>query len=198
MDLPPRLEEMPRDSDKHEDEAGEGVGEALVELDAVDGGHAAVGGGLGVCAAPEFGEGKGLDAGVEAPEMSVGGDCFDGDVGGGKGGDIVLVGVGGGGVVLATVEEMQTDGLGVRGVGSAVDDDGLVRGGDVGVADSVRSARKTWCQREAPAAGRDVLNVEDAVFEVLVEDAGLDFEGGLGGLRDSPRAMRPAAARGAR
>ena len=54
-----------RDADEHEDEAGEGIGEALVELDAVDGGLAAVGGGLGVGATPEFGERECFDVGVE-------------------------------------------------------------------------------------------------------------------------------------
>ena len=117
-----------RNADEHEDETGERIGEALVELDAVDGGVAAVGGCLGVAASPEFGERESLNGGVDATEVSVlGGFGLDGDVGGGEGGDVVLVGIGGGGVVLAAVEEMETDGLGVRGVGSSVDDDGLGR-----------------------------------------------------------------------
>ena len=57
---------------------------------------------------------------------------LDGDVGGGEGGDVVLVGIVGRGLVLAAVEQMKTDGLGVGGVGGSVDDDGLGGGGDVG------------------------------------------------------------------
>src|ERR1700733_10746835 len=101
-------------------------------------------------------EGESLDGGFNAAEVGVlRGFGFNGDVGGGEGGDVVLVGIGGGGVVLAAVEEMEANGLGVGGVGSAVDDDGAVGGGDV-------------------------LDVKDAVLELFVKDAGLDLEGGLG------------------
>ena len=172
-----------RDADEHEDEAGEGVGEALVELDAVDGGSAAVRGGLGVGATPEFGEGEGFNVGVEAAEVGVfGGLGLDGDVGGGEGGDVVLVGVGGGGGVLATVEEMETDGLRVGGVGGSVDDDGLFGGGDVGVGGFGEVSEEDVMPESGSGGGGYVLDVEDAVLELFVEDAGLDLEGGLGGL----------------
>ena len=41
----------------------------------------------------------------------LGPSSFDGHVGAGEGGDVVLIGVGGGGVVLAAVEEVKANGL---------------------------------------------------------------------------------------
>ena len=107
--------EAERDADEHEDEAGEGIGEALVELDAIDaGGRPGMSLSGCVAAAPELGERKGEDGGVGAAEVGVLlGAGLDGEVGGGEGGDVVLVGVVGRGLVLAAVEEMETDGLGV-------------------------------------------------------------------------------------
>ena len=114
--------------------------------------------------------------------MSVfGGFGLDGDVGGGEGGDVVLVGVGGGGVVLATVDEMEADGLGVGGVGGPVDDDGLSGGGDVGVGGLGEVGEEDVMPEGGSGGGSCVLDVEHAVLELFIEDPRLDFEGSLRG-----------------
>ena len=64
-------------------------------------------------------------------------------------------------------------------LGDAVDDDGLVGGGDVRVG-RLGEVGEEDVMPESRACGRtDVLDVEDAVFELFVEDARLDLEGGL-------------------
>ncbi len=171
-----------RDADEHEDETGEWIGEALVELDAVDGGLATVGGALGVGAAPEFGEREGFDVGIEPAEVGVfGGFGFDGNIGSGEGGDVVLVGVVGGGVMLASVDEVEADGLGVGGVRGSVDDDGLGGGGDMGVGGLCEVGEEDVVPESGSGGGCCVLNVEDTILELFVEDARLDLEGGLRG-----------------
>ena len=101
-----------------------------------------------------------------------------GQLGGGEGGDVVLAGVVGGDVVLAAVGQVEAEGLGGAGehggfVGS--DDVGGCGLGEVGDEDVAPDGG-------AIGAGDDVLCVEDVVFEVFVEDAGLDGDGGLAGL----------------
>ncbi len=59
------------DADEHEDEAGEGVGEALVELDAVGAGGRLAGLGRVRWRAKELAEGKGEDGGVGAGKVGV-------------------------------------------------------------------------------------------------------------------------------
>ena len=77
---------------------------------------------------------------------------------------------------------MEANGLGIGGVGGSVDDDGLFGGGDVGVGGFSQVGEEDVMPEGGAGGGADVLDVEDAVFEFFVEDAGLDFEGGLGGL----------------
>jgi hypothetical protein len=89
------------DSYEHEDEAGGGEGEAIVELNLV----AARGGARGASELPKLREGDGFVTSVEAGEVRA---SFllaglHGELGGGEGGDVVLAGVGGGDVVLAAV-----------------------------------------------------------------------------------------------
>ena len=84
--------------------------------------------------------------------------------------------------MLAAVEEMEADGLGVGGVGGSVDDDGLGGGGDVGVGGFGEVGEEDVLPEGGSGGGGDVLDVEDAVLELFVEDAWLDLEGGLGGL----------------
>src|SRR5437879_7381210 len=77
---------------------------------------------------------------------------------------------------------MKADGLGVGSVGGSVDDDGLGGGGDVGVGGFGEVGEEDVLPDGGSGGGGDVLDVEDAVFELLVEDAWLDLEGGLGGF----------------
>ena len=140
--------------------------------------------GVGMLDAPhEFGERESEDGGVGAGEVGVLlGAGLDGDIGGGEGGDVVLVGVVSDDLVLAAVEEMQAERLGVGGVARSVDDDGLVGGGDVG-GGGLGEVGEEDVVPESGSGGRDGRpDVEDVVLEVFVEDAGLDLEGGLRGL----------------
>ncbi len=127
-------------------------------------------------AAEEFAEGKGEDGGVGAGKVGVVlGGGLDGEVGGGEGGDVVLVGVGGGDFVLASVAEQE-----VEVAGGAGGDERLVRGGDPRGGGLGEVGDEDVPPEGGAGAGADVLDIEDDVFEVFVEDAGLDFEGGLG------------------
>ena len=81
--------------------------------------------------------------------------------------------------MLAAVEQMETDGLGVLRVGCAIDDDGLVGGGDVGIRWLGEVGEEDVMPESGSGGGADILNVEDVVFELFVEDTGLNLEGGL-------------------
>ncbi len=152
-----------------------------------------------LAAAQELGEWKGEDGGVVAGEVGVLlGAGFDGDVGGGEGGDVVLVGIVGVGLMLAAVEEMEAEGLGVGGVAGSADDDGLVGGGDVGGGGLGEVGEEDMMPEGGSGGGTDVLDVEDVVLEVFVEDAGLDLEGGLRGLGWIPRGRGGWRRRGGR
>ena len=125
--------------------------------------------------AEELGEAEREDLGVGAGDVGVFlGGVLQRDVVGGEGGDVVLVGVGGGELVLATVLEVH-----VEVAGSAGGDEGLVGGGDFG-GDGVGDVGQEDVTPERGAgAGADVLDVEDEVLAAFVEDTGLDFEGDL-------------------
>src|ERR1700761_3522391 len=77
---------------------------------------------------------------------------------------------------------MKADGLGVRGIGGSVDDDGLGGGGDLGGGWFGEIGEKDVLPDSGSGGGGDVLDVEDAVFELFVEDAWLDLKGGLRGF----------------
>src|SRR6516164_7040941 len=94
----------------------------------------------------------------------------DGEVSGREGRDVVLVGIGGRSVVLAAIDEMEANGLGVAVVCGAVDDDGLVGGGDERGGRLAEVGEEDVVPDGGAGGGSDVLDVEDVVFEVLVED----------------------------
>ena len=135
------------------------------------------GGGGGVAdAGYEFGEGEGEGAGVGAGEVGFFlGTGLHGDIGDVEGGDVVLVWVGGGDLVLGAVGEVEVQ---VAGAGGG--DDGLLGCGDAGSCGLGEVGYEDVAPEGCAGAGADVLDVEDDVLEVLVEDAGFDFKGGLG------------------
>ena len=83
---------------------------------------------------------------------------------------------------MAAVNQVEVDGLGIAETGLAGDDDGRVRGGDVGVGGLGEVSEEDVVPKGGAGCGADVLDVEHVVMEVFVEDAGLDLEGGLGGF----------------
>ena len=183
--------EAERNADEHENQAGEGVGKALVELDAVGPGRLDLGG-SGVrgfawsATADELGEREREDGGVGAGEAGVFlGAADEGLVCGAEGGDVVLVGVGGRDVVLAAVfeQEMEDGGGGWAGAGNGccrhTIDEGLVGSGDFGAGGLVEIGEEDVAPESDSRAGAHVLDVEDGIFVAFVEDAGLDFEGDL-------------------
>ncbi len=84
--------------------------------------------------------------------------------------------------MLAAVDEVKAYGLGIAGSRGSVDHDGLVGGGDARVAGLGEVGEEDVVPEGCTGGGTNVLDVEDVVLEVLVEDAGLDLEGGLGGF----------------
>ena len=149
-----------------------GVGEALAF------------GVAGAGAAPEFAEGERLERRVDAGDVGFVLRVELERAGRWTGRSVMSYWLGSVGemLMLAAVDQVEARGLRVGRCRSG--DDGLVGGGDVlGLVGWVRSARKTWCQTEASGGWADVLDVEDVVLEVLIEDAGLDFEGCLRGLK---------------
>ena len=99
-------------------------------------------------------------------------------VGGGEGGDVVLIGLVGDSFVLGAVAEAHEEDLGGIADDSGGGGGGDARGcgvGDVGHEDLVPVG--------GAGAGADILDIEDEVLEVLVEDAGLDLVGGLRGVQ---------------
>jgi hypothetical protein len=103
---------------------------------------------------------------------------LEGQVGGGEGGDVVLVWIGGGDLVLASVEQVEAEVL--RAGVSRVEYESLVGGGDVGICRLGEIGEEDVVPGGGSARG-NVLDVEDVVLEVFVEDAGLNLEGGLRG-----------------
>ncbi len=134
-----------------------------------------------VDAGDEFAERERLEVGIEARDVSVvlGGE-LEGEVRLADEAEVVLVGIVGVGIVLAAGEQKQAEVLRVGRVGAG--DDGLVGGGDVGVGGLGEVGEEDVMPDRGARAGGDVLDVEDIVLEVLVEDAGLDFKGGLRGF----------------
>ena len=101
-----------------------------------------------------------------------------GELGGEEGGDVVLAGIVEGDVVAAAVGELEAEGL----VGTG-EDGGFVGGDDVGGGGLGEVGDEDVTpDGGAVGAGDDVLCVEDVVLEVFVEDARLNFDGGLAGL----------------
>ena len=85
-----------------------------------------------VGALPELAEGERVQGSVDTRDMGVVlGIELEGQIGGGEGGDGVLVGIGGGDLVLTAVEQVKTQAL--RAGGAGIEDEGLVGGRDVGV-----------------------------------------------------------------
>src|SRR5271155_1470957 len=111
-----------------------------------------------------------------------GGFGLDWDVGRGERGDVVLVGICRGGLMLAAVEHVETDSLGVRGVRGSVDDNSLVCGRDLGICRLCEISEEDVVPEGGTGGRSDVLDVKNAVFELLIEDSGLYLEGGLRGL----------------
>ena len=84
-------------------------------------------------------------------------------------------------MVLAAVEHVKTDGLGVRGIWCSVDDYRLVCSCDLGVCRLREIGEENVVPEGGTGGGSDVLDVENSVFELFVEDSRLYLEGGLRG-----------------
>ena len=156
-------------ADEHEDEAGGGIGEALMQLDEIPAAALAVG------SLDKLAVGHGQDGRIAAR-----GACVlrrgqrKGQVGLGEGGDVVLVGLIGDGFVLGSVAQPH-DGVLI----SAIDDGGGLSGSDLGRSRVGEIGEEDLTPVRSARSGADILNVEDVILEVFVEDARLDLEGSL-------------------
>ncbi len=170
-----------RNTDQHEHQAGRGVGEASMELDTI---------GLrmrcrrrlrcAVGASPEGAGGHGLNRRI-APREVLGIlllSALDGQVGGVEGGNVVLAGVFGGEVVTGAIGQLQ-----VKCLPATAEDDGLLRRDDVRRGLLRQIGQKDVFPERGPVRPRkDILHIENVVFQVFIEHTRLYLECGLRGL----------------
>jgi len=166
-----------RNANQHENDAGKGVGEARVEFDA-RGSRVA---GPTVRTAPDLWHRQRVQRRVCARDVGVVLILeLDGDVGGGKSGDVVLVGIGLGDLVLAAIDQVQAKTLRVAADGRKRQS--LLGGGDVGILLLGQVGEEDMIPDDGPFGWLHVLYKKDVVLEVLVEDARLNGKGDLRGL----------------
>lgn len=79
--------------------------------------------------------------------------------------------------MLAAVKQVKSQAL--RVVIARIEGDGQICGGDVGIGWLGEVSKEDVTPSRYSIRGGNVLHIEDIVFEVLKEDAGLDLEGGL-------------------